>query len=71
MQKLALFIADSSGGTTAHFQYGDDAYDAVVTGANNAKTDVHEFTFASASDVKWLTSGDSKNGLDYIYSEDC
>ena len=66
--------ANSSAGATLSFQFGDEAWDAVQPkkdgnsyGATNGSTFTHDFTLSTAADVKWLTSGNSKDGLDYIY----
>ena len=62
-----VIYSNSSGGATLHFQYGDTPYDETVSGANNWSTQTEDFTISSASDFKWLISGGSKNGLDFIY----
>ena len=68
-----VFIAGSSAGYTIPFTLGDESWNAVQPnkdlggGASNWITKNTVFTFTSAADVKWLTSGDSKNGLDFVY----
>ena len=64
---VMVCFSNSSGGAITHFQFGEESYDAVISGANNWAGFEKEFTLVSQADVKWLTSGDSKNGLDYIY----
>ena len=58
--------SNSSAGHTSKFKFDKD-YNATVSGASNWTTFEYEFTLTEATDIKWLTSGDSKNGLDYIY----
>ena len=62
-----VMYSNSSGGLTLHFQLGDETYDPNVTGSSNWGEFSKIFTLASAADVKWLTSGDSKSALDYVY----
>ena len=62
-----VMYANSSAGATLHFQFGDEAWDPNQASASNWATRSTEFSLASAADVKWLTSGDSKNGLDFVY----
>ena len=64
---VMVCFSNSSGGATTHFQFGEEAYDAEITSSSNWTGFNKEFTLVSPADVKWLTSGDSKNGLDYIY----
>ena len=59
--------SNSSAGSTEHFSFGDETFDASISGASNWKNFNMSFLLESNADVKWLTSGDSKNGLDFIY----
>ena len=62
-----VLYSNSSAGLTLKFQLGDLAFGAKVPGSSNWTTITQEFVLTSAADVKWLASGDSKNGLDFIY----
>ena len=62
----AVLYSNNSAGLTLSFQY-DEVYDEVITGASNWTEKTHDFTLTQPTEVKWLTSGDSKNGLDLIY----
>ena len=64
---FGVIYSNSSAGVTMHFQLGGDTYDAIVSGSSNWSTFSQEFTFESAADVKWLTSGNATNGLDFVY----
>ena len=61
-----VLYANNSVGVTLKFQY-DAAYDDVVTGASNGTTKTYDFTLTAPTEIKWLASGDTKNGLDLIY----
>lgn len=61
-----VLYANNSVGLTLKFKY-DDAYDDVVTGASNGTTKTYDFNLTAPTEIKWLASGDSKNGLDLIY----
>ena len=62
----AVLYSNNSAGLTLSFQY-EEVYDEVITGANNWAEKTHDFTLTQPTEVKWLPSGDSKNGLDLIY----
>ena len=68
-----VFYAGSSAGYTIPFMLGDEAWDAVQPnkenggGASNWIERNTEFTLNSSADIKWLTSGNNTNGLDYVY----
>lgn len=62
----AVLYSNNSAGLTLSFLY-DEVYNEVITGANNWAEKTHNFTLTQPTQVKWLTSGDSKNGLDLIY----
>lgn len=64
-----VIYSNSSGGATISFDFDTD-YDEVVTGANNGDLRTHDFTLSEGKTIKWKASGDSKNGLDYIYIVD-
>ena len=38
-----------------------------MTGASNGTTKTYDFNLTAPTEIKWLASGDSKNGLDLIY----
>ena len=61
--------SNSSGGATQNFSFGDENYEASITGASNWSTFTKEFILSDAADVKWLntSNNDSRNGLDFIY----
>ena len=73
--KATIFLyANSSAGTTLKFQFGETLYDAIRRnkadyneGATNGSAYTKEFVLTSTADVKWLQSGGTKDGLDYIY----
>lgn len=62
----SVLYANNSGGTTVKFRYDSD-YDDVVTGASNWMEKTHDFTLTEPTEILWLASGDSKNGLDLLY----
>jgi hypothetical protein len=62
-----VMYSNSSAGCTLYFKLGEEEYNPTVSGASNWSAFSQEFTLASAADVKWLTSGNSKNGLDLVY----
>lgn len=62
----AVLYSNNSAGVTVKFKY-DEEYDEVITGASNWTEKTHDFTLTQPTEVKWLISGDSKNGLDLIY----
>ncbi len=68
-----VLYANSSGGATLKFKFGDEEWDAVRKsksngeGSTNWTSYTHEFTLSSPGYVKWLTSGNTKDGLDFIY----
>ena len=64
-----VIYSNSSGGATISFDFDTD-YDEVVTGASNSALRTHDFTLSEGKTIKWKASGDSKNGLDFIYIVD-
>ena len=64
---VMVSYSNSSSGLTEKFKLGEEAYDVVIEGSSNWYGSEIEFTFTETADVQWLASGDSKNGLDYIY----
>ena len=62
----AVLYSNNSAGVTVRFQY-DASYDEVVTGANNWAEKTHDFTLTEPTEILWLASGDTKNGLDLLY----
>ncbi len=61
-----VLYSNNTAGFTLSFNY-DTAYEDAVTGANNWAERTHDFTLTAPTEIQWLTSGDSKNGLDLIY----
>lgn len=64
-----VIYSNSSGGATISFDFDTD-YDEVVTGSSNWGLRTHDFTLSEGKTIKWKASGDSKNGLDFIYIVD-
>ncbi len=62
-----VVYSNSSGGATMSFQIGDEAWNASVAGASNWSQQNKEFTLTETTTIQWLTSGDTKNGLDLVY----
>jgi hypothetical protein len=62
-----IYYSNSSAGTTLYFDFGGTEYTATYGAASNWLTATKDFTLTSSSDIKWLKSGDNKNGLDFIY----
>lgn len=58
--------SNSSAGYTMIFSFADE-YEQVISGANNWAETTHNFTLTGITDIKWLASGNTKNGLDLIY----
>ena len=61
-----VLYANNSGGVTVKFKYDTD-YDDAVTGASNWAEKTYDFTLTTPTEILWLASGDTKNGLDLIY----
>lgn len=59
--------SNSSAGLTLNFTYGDNTLTHVVNGASNFSTLSQDITVDNTCAFTWKQSGDSKNGLDYIY----
>lgn len=62
-----VFYSNSSAGITLPFDFGGTEYNATASAANNWATATTDFTLYLASDIIWKKSGDSKNGLDFVY----
>lgn len=62
----AVLYANNSAGLTLKFKY-DDEYEETVSGATNWMERNHDFTLAESTEIQWLASGDTRNGLDLIY----
>lgn len=61
-----VLYANNSAGLTLKFKY-DTEFDDTFTDASNWMAHTHDFTLTAPTDIQWLASGDSKNGLDLIY----
>ena len=59
--------SNSSGGLTLNFAYGEETLTHQNNGASNALSESQEITVNTACTFTWKASGNSKNGLDYIY----
>ena len=64
---VMVSYSNSTAGLTEKFQFGEEAYEVVIEGSSNWYGSEKEFTLTETADVQWLASGDTKNGLDYIY----
>lgn len=61
-----VLYSNNTAGLTLKFRYDTD-YDDAVTGASNWMEKTYDFTLTAAADIRWLASGDERNGLDLIY----
>jgi hypothetical protein len=66
-QATIVYYSNSSAGIKLYFNLGGMDYTAEYSKASNWVTETKEFGISKASDIIWKTSGDSKNGIDFIY----
>lgn len=66
-QVVSGLYSNSSGGCTLSFAYGDESYDHVAKSSSNLATNSQIIEVNKVCAFVWKKSGDSKNGLDYIY----
>lgn len=64
---ITAVYSNSSGGTVIDFVYGEKTLTHKVENANNMNILSQEITVNRNCTFTWKASGDSKNGLDYIY----
>ena len=66
-QVITCVYSNSKAGTTLNFAYGTETFTVTNASASNGETHTNNITITEATDLVWQTSGDSKNGLDYVY----
>ena len=66
-QVITCVYSNSSTGATLNFAYGTETFTVTNEGTSNGTTHTNNITITEATDLVWQTSGDSKNGLDYVY----